>query len=401
MKAKVTKKATWTRLCSALTAGLCALTAGCATDGDDAKPPERAIRVTPDNGTREVRAPAPLRVSVEEGRLERVRVVRKGDVRDRALRGKLSDDGRTWQPAAGHRRLALASRYTVDAVALDGDGRRVARHSSFTTYVPRHRFIGFFTPENRQRTGTAMIPSIDFNRPIRARAAVERAIRVRASPHTEVAPHWFGRSRLDFRPRTYWKPGTRVTLDLRLRDVQGAPGSYGIQQKTVHFTVGRDQRSVVDAAARTLTVQRDGRVVRRFPVTAGDTANPTYNGRMVVSEKYGVTRMNGQTVGFGGEYDIDDVPHAMRLTDSGTFLHGNYWAPKGTFGSANTSHGCVGLSDTRGGSPRSPAGRFYNSSLVGDLVTVRGSRETTVQPDNGLGGWNMSWHAWKAGTARN
>ncbi|MGW2992727.1 hypothetical protein ACWDA9_13555, partial [Streptomyces sp. NPDC001193] len=31
-----------------------------------------------------------------------------------------------------------------------------------------------------------------------------------------------------------------------------------------------------------------------------------------------VTRMNGQTVGFGGEYDIPDVPHAMRLTTSGT-----------------------------------------------------------------------------------
>ena len=39
-----------------------------------------------------------------------------------------------------------------------------------------------------------------------------------------------------------------------------------------------------------------------------------------------VTRMNSQTVGFGGEYDIPDVPHAMKLTDSGTFLHGNYWA---------------------------------------------------------------------------
>ena len=40
--------------------------------------------------------------------------------------------------------------------------------------------------------------------------------------------------------------------------------------------------------------------------------------------------MNGATVGFKeddgkGEYDIKDVPHAMRLTTSGTFIHGNYW----------------------------------------------------------------------------
>ena len=50
---------------------------------------------------------------------------------------------------------------------------------------------------------------------------------------------------------------------------------------------------------------------------------------MVISEKFKETRMNGSTVGFTndgkGEYDIKDVPHAMRLTHSGTFIHGNYW----------------------------------------------------------------------------
>ena len=73
---------------------------------------------------------------------------------------------------------------------------------------------------------------------------------------------------------------------------------------------------------------------------------------MVISEKFKETRMNGSTVGFKkndgkGEYDIQDVPHAMRLSDSGTFIHGNYWG-KGVFGKANTSHGCVGLEDAKG-----------------------------------------------------
>ncbi|MGW8379621.1 Ig-like domain-containing protein [Streptomyces sp. ODS28] len=379
-------------------AAVCATAAGCGPGGGDPKSPERAIRVTPRDGAEDVRADAPLRVSVGEGRLERVRVLRQGDVRRRALPGRLSADGRTWRPA---RSLAMAAKYTVDALAVDGHGRRTARHSDFTTRAPEHRFIGFFTPENGQTVGTGMIPSIDFDRPIADRAAVERAIRVTAHPRTEVAAHWFGRSRLDFRPRTYWRPGTRVSLTLRLRDVRGAPGAYGVQNKTVRFTVGRDQRSTVDARRHTMTVRRGGHTVARVPVTAGDKGNPTYNGRMVISEKYDVTRMNGDTVGFGGEYDIDDVPHAMRLTDSGTFLHGNYWAPSGTFGSSNTSHGCVGLRDARGGSPRTPAGRFYGESLIGDVVTVRGSAESTVAPDNGLSGWNMGWHRWKAGSALN
>ena len=172
---------------------------------------------------------------------------------------------------------------------------------------------------------------------------------------------------------------------------------YGVQRKTVHFTVGRDQRSIVDARTHMMTVQRGGRTVSQVPITAGSAKNRTYCGHMVVSEKFEVTRMNARTVGFGGEYDIEDVPHAMRLTDSGTFLHGNYWASKRIFGRANVSHGCIGLRDRKGGDPHSPAGVFFRGSLIGDVVTVKNSGERTVAPGNGLGGWNMTWADWTRG----
>lgn len=387
---------------AAVLAALCAGALSCSVLGDDGKRPADAVRITPRDGTRGVLADTPMEVSVPEGRLESVRMVRGGEGTDRAVPGRFTPDRRGWRPlhARGQRAaLELASKYTVDAVAVDDDGRRVARHTTFTTKVPPHRFIGFFRPEHRQTVGTGMIVSLEFNRPITDRAAVERAVQVSAEPHVPVAAHWFGRSRLDFRPRAYWRPGTRVTLDLRLRDVRGAPGAYGTQRKRVWFTVGRDQRSVVDVPRHRLTVLRAGRPVASVPVTAGARENPTYNGRMVISEKYRVTRMNGDTVGFGGEYDIDDVPHALRLSGSGTFLHGNYWADRDTFGAENTSHGCVGLEDEKGGDGRSPAGTFFRRSLVGDVVTVRGSKERTLAPDNGLGGWNMPWRTWTAGSA--
>ena len=105
--------------------------------------------------------------------------------------------------------------------------------------------------------------------------------------------------------------------------------------------------------------------------------------------------MNGDTVGFGGEYDIKDVPNAMRLSTSGTFIHGNYWGGPGVFGSTNTSHGCVGLQDVRGGwSKTTPAAWFFNHSIIGDVVVVKKSQDKTIQPDNGLNGWNMSWAEW-------
>ncbi len=289
-------------------------------------PPGRGdvIQVSPHDGSKGVRPGEPLRVRVAEGRLESVKTVVSQDARETPVPGRISEDGRTWKP--DDERLALAAKYTVDAVAVDGSGRRSARHATFATHVPEERFIGYVAPEDRSTVGTGMIVSLEFNRKITRRAAVERAVRVTARPAVEIRPHWFGDTRLDFRPEDYWKPGTQVTVDLNLRDVEGAPGVYGLQRRTFTFTVGRSQVSVVDASAHTMRVRRDGELLTTVPVTAGAAKTPTYNGKMVITEMLEVTRMNSRTVGFGGEYDIPDVPHAIRLTSSGTFLHGNYWA---------------------------------------------------------------------------
>ncbi|MEU1851952.1 Ig-like domain-containing protein [Streptomyces sp. NPDC019990] len=391
-------------------AGLMAGATGCTSDDGGgitaalgAPPaPEDVIRVSPGDGSRGVRPDRRLRVRVPHGRLESVKVVRSQDARETPVPGRLSADGLTWEPE--EKRLALAAKYTIDAVAVDGDGRRSARHTTFTTYVPGERFIGYVTPENRATVGTGMIVSLAFNREITRRAAVERAVRVTARPAVEIRPHWFGRTRLDFRPEHYWKPGTQVTVSLRLRDVEGARGVYGLQHKSLSFTVGRSQVSVVDAARHTMEVRRDGETLASVPITAGAPKTTTYNGKMVVTEMLEVTRMNGATVGFKkrdgkGEYDIPDVPHAMRLTDSGTFLHGNYWAHHTVFGRSNVSHGCIGLRDVKGGGSGTPAGWFFDRSLVGDVVEVVNSKDKRVAPDNGLGGWNMSWREWKAGSA--
>ncbi|MFF4831670.1 Ig-like domain-containing protein [Streptomyces sp. NPDC001315] len=384
-------------------AGLLAGAAGCDSDptgGIDralGKPPapEDVIRISPDDGSKDVRPGKALRIQVPSGHLESVKVVKSQDAQETPVSGRISADGRRWEPGG---KLALAAKYTVDAVALDGRGHRSARHTTFTTYVPEERFIGYATPENRSTVGTGMIISLEFNREIENRAAVERAVHVTAKPAVEVRPHWFGKSRLDFRPEHYWKPGTQVTVALRFRDVEGARGVYGLQYKTFSFTVGRSQVSLVDAAEHTMEVRRDGELLATVPITAGAPQHTTYNGKMVMMEMLEVTRMNSRTVGFGGEYDIPDVPHAIRLTDSGTFLHGNYWAPDAP-GNSNVSHGCVGLRDVKGGSPDTPAGWFFDRSLVGDVVEIVNSNDKTVAPDNGLGGWNMGWKEWKAGGA--
>ncbi|WUT01356.1 Ig-like domain-containing protein [Streptomyces sp. NBC_00708] len=381
---------------------LLAVLTGCSGTGSfiggKPGPPQEAIRITPADRAEDVRADGRVAVEVPEGRLESVRVRRIEDAQEQEVPGEIAEDGHSWAPRKGAR-LGLAAKYSVDAVAVNGGGHRAARHTTFTTAVPKDRFIGYFKPENRSTVGTGMIVSFEFSRPVTRRAAVERAIRVTADPPVAVAGHWFGTSRLDFRPAAYWRSGTEVTVDIGLRDVEGAPGVYGSQRKTVRFTVGREQISRVDSEAHTMEVRRDGQLVSTVPITAGSPTTTTYNGKMVVSEMHEVTRMDGRTVGFGGEYDIKDVPHAIRLTKSGTFLHGNYWSDDEVFGSTNVSHGCIGLRDVQGGSGSTPAGWFFDRTLIGDVVEVVNSPDKTVAPDNGLGGWNLGWTQWRAGSA--
>ncbi|MFF9648102.1 Ig-like domain-containing protein [Streptomyces sp. NPDC014622] len=355
---------------------------------------EAQISIAPKNGATNASINNAARVTVAKGTLTQVAMTTQDGAE---VKGTLAADGKSWQPDA---QLERSTTYKISATAKDSKGREAHENTSFTTVSPDNSFIGNFTPEDGSTVGVGMPVSINFNKPITDRKAVQTGITVTSSSGQEVVGHWFNSQRLDLRPENYWQGGSTVTLKLDLDGVEGADGVYGVQQKTVTFKVGRNQVSTVDVAARTMTVAQDGKTIKTIPISAGSSANPTYNGQMVISEKYKETRMNGDTVGFGGEYDIKDVPHAMRLSTSGTFIHGNYWGARSIFGGANTSHGCVGLADVKGaGDANQPAAWFYNNSLVGDLVVVKNSPDRTITPDNGLNGWNMNWAEWKAGSA--
>ncbi|MEU9246780.1 Ig-like domain-containing protein [Streptomyces sp. NPDC048385] len=346
------------------------------------------VSISPKSGATGVDTSGVLKVTAAKGRLTDVEVKdAKGDRVD----GTIAADGVSWTPST---HLANSTKYTVHAVAKDADGRESAEDSSFTTLTPKNTFVGYFTPEDGSTVGVGMPFSVRFTRGITDPAAVEKAITIKTEPAVDVEGHWFGNDRLDFRPQQYWKSGTKVSVSLNLNGVEGRAGVYGKQAKTVKFTIGRNQVSVVDAKKHTMKVMQDGKVVKTLAVTTGKPGYDTWNGQMVISEKLRVTRMNGETVGYGGEYDIKDVPDAMRLTTSGTFIHGNYWGGD-AFGNYNASHGCVGLRDIRGGGDRAlPAAWFFDHSIVGDVVTVKHSHDQTVSPDNGLNGWNMSWQEW-------
>jgi lipoprotein-anchoring transpeptidase ErfK/SrfK len=335
-------------------------------------------------------------VKVSDGRLTDVKMTVADN--GQSVPGSLTADGKAWKPKE---RLERGTKYRISATAKDAEGRMAAANSIFTTVTSSNSFIGTYTPDDGTTVGVGMPVSFTFDKAITDRKAVQSHISVTSSSGQKVVGHWFNGQRLDFRPEEYWKAGSKVTMKIDLDGVEGANGVFGVQKKTVTFTVGRSQVSTVDTNTQTMTVVRDGKTLKTVPISAGSPEHTTYNGQMVISEKFVQTRMNSRTVGLGGEYDIPDVPHAMRLTTSGTFLHGNYWYNKGNppFGRQGTSHGCVGLADVRGAGGDTSAKWFYDNSLIGDVVIVKNSPDKTVAPDNGLNGWNMSWSQWVAGSA--
>ncbi|WP_369146148.1 Ig-like domain-containing protein [Streptomyces sp. R44] len=356
------------------------------------------ITIAPKNGAQNASINNDAKVTVAEGKLTEVTMTSaEGDT----VKGDIAADGLSWKPSGPLKRATV---YKIAATATDAEGLEAHENSSFTTVSQANSFIGNFTPEDGSTVGVGMPVSINFNKAITDKKAVQGGITVTSSSGQEVVGHWFSSTRLDFRPDAYWTEGSTVTLKLNLDGVEGADGVFGVQQKTVTFKIGRNQVSTVDVATKTMTVKQDGKTIKTIPISAGSPENTTYNGQMVISEKFKETRMNGATVGFTdddgkGEYDIKDVPHAMRLSTSGTFIHGNYWGARSIFGSVNTSHGCVGLADVKGaGDPNQTAAWLFDHSLIGDVVIVKNSNDKTIKPDNGLNGWNMSWSEWKAGS---
>ncbi|MFC6067776.1 L,D-transpeptidase [Streptomyces ochraceiscleroticus] len=367
--------------------------AAAAKDASDAK-----IKVSAKDGSSGASING-TNVKVSGGKLTKVTLTRV-DTGEKVA-GSISADGSGWKPDV---QLERGTKYQLAASAKDSEGRSAAENSTFTTVSPANSFIGTYTPDDGKTVGVGMPVSFNFDKAITDQKAVQSHITVSTSSGQQVVGHWFGNQRLDFRPKDYWKAGSKVTMKIDLDGVEGANGVTGVQDKTVSFTIGRSQVSTVDMNTQMMTVERDGKPLKKIPISGGSPENPTYNGQMVISEKFKETRMDGSTVGFTkkdgkGEYDIKDVPHAMRLSASGTFIHGNYWGAPSIFGQAGTSHGCVGLRDAKGANGDTPGKWFYDNSLIGDVVVVKNSKDETVKPDNGLNGWNMSWDEWTAGSA--
>jgi lipoprotein-anchoring transpeptidase ErfK/SrfK len=358
---------------------------GGGADGGRRAAPVR-LTVSPRNRAAKVALDARARVVADSGRLVRVKVTGAGE----RLAGTLADDGRSWESAGP---LAPATRYRVVADAVDDAGTPTRRQSTFTTLRPRAELRAAVMPLDGETVGVGLPIGVWFNEPVADRAAVERRLQVTSSRPVTGAWHWFNDSEVHYRPRDYWPSGTRVTLNARLAGTDAGDGVWGVADRTIHFRIGERRVSVVDVRAHRMKVVSGGRTLRVMPVSTGRDQYPTTNGIHFVIEKNRVELMDSSTIGIprnspGGYYKA--VAWSVRISNSGEFVHAAPWST-GSQGRANVSHGCVNLSTAN-------AAWYYGLTRRGDVVEVRGSPR---RPGDsfGVADWNMSWRAWRAGSA--
>ncbi|OPC82833.1 hypothetical protein B4N89_19515 [Embleya scabrispora] len=342
------------------------------------------VTLTPVDKATGVDPGAPVKIAVGGGKVSEVKVTNaSGETVDGALSGD------SWKPKVP---FMYGGKYTVTATATNAENKPTTANAAFTVLNPTQAATATFMPDADATVGVGQPVSITFDQPVKNRKAVQEAIKVTATPAVEGAWHWFGNSRVDWRPKEYWPTGTQVKVDLNLRGVDLGGGVMSKQFKSFGFKIADTKRiAVVDANAHTMTVSENDQVVKTIPITAGeDPKYTTWNGIMVMEERYPTLDMNSQTVGLGNEYDQKAVPYAMRITESGTFLHANTWTTVNPFGNANTSHGCVSMTLEN-------AKWMYERSIRGDIVQVKGNDEKPVAADNGYGAWNLTWEQWTAG----
>lgn len=332
------------------------------------------ITITPRHGKAD--PSGSLSVTVKHGTLSSVVATADGDPVEGAWR-----NGRTrWDSAWA---LATDTRYEVRASATDAAGRSVTRTTSFRTLEPQQSFSTTIFEGYHKTYGVGMPIILTFDRPIANKAAVERSLEITTSRPVVGAWYWDGDQTLYFRPREYWKPGTRIDFAGHLDGVEGAPGVYGVHTLTQSWSIGRSLIAIANTQMHEVKVYLDRKLFGTWPMSAGRPGDDTPNGTYLTMEKSNPEEM------IGPGYDIE-VPYSVRFTLSGDFLHDAYWSVNDQ-GFQNVSHGCINLSPEH-------AKIYYGLAVPGDPVTVEGS-PTAGRWGNGWTVWFLSWSDYLKGSA--
>jgi lipoprotein-anchoring transpeptidase ErfK/SrfK len=325
----------------------------------------------------------PIVVVAEDGSLADVTV--KGP--KGLLKGSYNDERNTWTSKA--QELDFGAKYAVEATATNDQGVPTTIDQTIKTVNPQTLVqISSVSVADDVTVGVGMPVRVTFDAPVKNKRAVEEQLQVKTSKPVRGAWSWESDTVVVFRPKKYWPANTTIEVVMPLKGIKTGPGAYGADNQDVTYKTGDSMVSIYDASKHVLKVKKNGKVVKTFPATSGKPGFETRSGVKVISEKLDFVVMDAATGGTSEndpEYYRLDVNWAMRITNSGEFVHAAPWSV-GSQGYSNVSHGCVGLSTDN-------AYWLFQNSRVGDIVDVRNTGR--VQDlGNGITEWNVSWKDW-------
>jgi lipoprotein-anchoring transpeptidase ErfK/SrfK len=357
--------------------------------------PPAVLTVLPAGGTH-VRPDRGVTVTAVNGKITNV-TVRDGS---RSAQGTLSTDGTVWRTGFA---LAPGTRYTVNAAAVNKDGKLVTATSSFTTFAPATVMTPSTNVSGGDVVGVGEPLIVQFDHPVSgaaSKAAVERSLVLTTSVPVTGAWSWFGSEEVDFRPQAYWPAHTRISLDFHAAGLRASDGAYATQNLRLTYSIGDSQVTVVNTKTYRLHYYLNGKLLWNWPESSGmheiDPATGQYfdteTGTFVVLYKKNPEIMSSRTVGItSGPFYYPPTPvyYAVKFTPSGNYVHDAPWSV-GNQGNSNVSHGCVNISPGH-------APLYYARAQAGDIVIIKNS-PVPATPDD-VTDWMYSWPHWLSHSA--
>ncbi|MBC9821589.1 L,D-transpeptidase family protein [Terrabacter sp. MAHUQ-38] len=347
---------------------------------------------TPDDDADDVAVDTRVKASAEKGTLTKASLSYKSKRGNRIkVDGTLK--GGTW--TAGDL-LEPGVKYTLAMEATDSDGKTVESTKTFRTadLTLDDQVYVAVSPRDGGTVGIGMPVVIRFDLPVVDKASFEKHMKVTSTPAQAGSWYWLSSREAHWRPKTYWKAGTKVHVEADLNGVPAGGGRWGEQSRTSDFTIGRALIAKVNLKTHQMDVFINGTWTKRIPVTGGQPGFITRSGVKVIMDKQTNITMRAETIGLkkgdDGYYEDTPVKYAMRVTNSGEFLHTAPWSVKDQ-GYRNVSHGCTGMSDANGK-------WLYEQTRIGDVVETTGTNRPMTM-GNGYADWNLGWATWKAGSA--
>ena len=376
-----------------LVAAAALLLAGCSGGGTSVSPtststkplaPAAKLTGTPIDGTKDVTVNTPVTFAATGGTITDIELA---DAGGKAVAGQLGGDGKSWTSTG---QLDFGQTYTYDAKAVNADGKATTLHGRFNTMTPQTTVRGMLNIDDGGVVGVAAPIVLQFSGHVTDRAAVEKALSVKSDRPNTGSWGWLPDSdqgsRLHYRPKDYWTPGSKINVTANLYGVPYGDGAYGRANLTLAFSIGRSQIVRADVNSHKMTVIRDGQTVATYDASMGSGASQdrvTRSGVHVVTEKWQDKDMSNPPY-----YEHAHERWAVRISNNGEFIHAN---PNtvGEQGNSNVTHGCVNLSTQ-------DAQEYFGTAMYGDPVEVTGSSVPLSAGDGDIYDWALTWDQWQA-----